>query len=213
MNINSTFISSILAHPWDHGPKMVWADHLDESGDRRGSWLRYWCELERTSLEIARKWPFTSLIERDNAIYNYPCNIALLAVVLALLTPADEIHRTRDFLKDPRSIRAAIFTGLTVCGLVSREELVGAQYDAEAARRAIASIHAEYSHNPYVYWAAAAAERTPLVEISTDEPVHALRQLLETISWGEISNGWQVRCCQSLAKLPMPPMWNQQSNV
>jgi uncharacterized protein (TIGR02996 family) len=39
------FISAILANPSENGPRLVYADWLDERGDPRGTFLRWQCEL------------------------------------------------------------------------------------------------------------------------------------------------------------------------
>jgi uncharacterized protein (TIGR02996 family) len=42
---DAEFIAQILACPGDDGPRLVYADWLDEQGDVRGHWLRMTCEL------------------------------------------------------------------------------------------------------------------------------------------------------------------------
>jgi uncharacterized protein (TIGR02996 family) len=41
------FLRQILAHPEDDGPRLVWADRLDERGDPRGEFIRVQCELAK----------------------------------------------------------------------------------------------------------------------------------------------------------------------
>jgi uncharacterized protein (TIGR02996 family) len=41
------FIRAVLEHPEDDGPRLVFADWLDERGDPRGAFIRIQCELER----------------------------------------------------------------------------------------------------------------------------------------------------------------------
>src|SRR5689334_1764941 len=41
MSQELAFIATVLAHPGDDGPKLVWADWLEERGDPRGEWLRF----------------------------------------------------------------------------------------------------------------------------------------------------------------------------
>jgi uncharacterized protein (TIGR02996 family) len=49
---DDAFRDAVLAHPLDHAPRLVWADWLDERGDRRGAWLRHWCALENAALAV-----------------------------------------------------------------------------------------------------------------------------------------------------------------
>jgi uncharacterized protein (TIGR02996 family) len=35
------FLEAVLAHPGEEGPRLVWADWLEECGDPRGAWLRF----------------------------------------------------------------------------------------------------------------------------------------------------------------------------
>lgn len=41
MSQELAFTAAVLAHPGDDGPKLVWADWLEEHGDPRGEWLRF----------------------------------------------------------------------------------------------------------------------------------------------------------------------------
>jgi uncharacterized protein (TIGR02996 family) len=43
--VDAAFLRQILAHPFDDGPRLVWADALDERGDPRGEFVRVQCEL------------------------------------------------------------------------------------------------------------------------------------------------------------------------
>jgi uncharacterized protein (TIGR02996 family) len=47
MHDDSPFLRQILAHPFDDGPRLVYADRLDELGDPRGEFIRVQCELAR----------------------------------------------------------------------------------------------------------------------------------------------------------------------
>ncbi len=45
MSQADTFVREIAAHPEDDGPRLVFADWLDERGDERGEFIRVQCEL------------------------------------------------------------------------------------------------------------------------------------------------------------------------
>lgn len=47
MNPDAAFLANILAHPDDEGPRLIYADYLDDLGDPRGSFIRVQCALER----------------------------------------------------------------------------------------------------------------------------------------------------------------------
>src|SRR5262245_10054284 len=49
---DDAFREAVLAHSFEHGPRLVWADRLDELGDPRGAWLRHWCALEAAALAV-----------------------------------------------------------------------------------------------------------------------------------------------------------------
>jgi uncharacterized protein (TIGR02996 family) len=45
--VDDAFLRQILAHPFDDGPRLVYADRLDERGDPRGEFIRVQCEIAR----------------------------------------------------------------------------------------------------------------------------------------------------------------------
>jgi uncharacterized protein (TIGR02996 family) len=209
------FRDAVLAAPWDLGPRLVWADRLDELGDRRGAWLRHWCALEEAALAIPPPWPDaspnTSWQRVLEAVHGFPGNLPLLAVVLASLTPTPDGRRARNLLSDERVTRALATAGLVACGLVSRAGLSDALREARAAKLAVFESSAYFESsarvlsNPYLYWAVAAAVRSADAELATTEPATAIRRLMEALAWGV--NGWLILCCQALATIPVPPHW------
>jgi uncharacterized protein (TIGR02996 family) len=50
---DSSFLRAILEDPLDDGPRLVWADALDERGDPRGEFVRVQCELARIDGELS----------------------------------------------------------------------------------------------------------------------------------------------------------------
>lgn len=47
MNPDAAFLANVLAHPDDEGPRLIYADYLDDLGDPRGSFIRVQCALEK----------------------------------------------------------------------------------------------------------------------------------------------------------------------
>jgi uncharacterized protein (TIGR02996 family) len=47
MHDDSPYLRAICRDPFDDGPRLVWADCLDERGDPRGEFIRVQCELAR----------------------------------------------------------------------------------------------------------------------------------------------------------------------
>jgi uncharacterized protein (TIGR02996 family) len=74
---DAAFLDAILTHPDDDGPRLVYADWLDEQGDPRGEFIRLQCELARlpesdapqpTDLE-RREW---ELLQRHGDAWDEP---------------------------------------------------------------------------------------------------------------------------------------------
>jgi uncharacterized protein (TIGR02996 family) len=53
MHDDSPYLRAICRDPFDDGPRLVWADCLDERGDPRGEFIRVQCELPRIESRIA----------------------------------------------------------------------------------------------------------------------------------------------------------------
>src|SRR5262245_16095557 len=53
----AAFLRAIWDHPNDDGPRLVYADWLDEQGDPRGEFIRLQCELARLDESDPRRWP------------------------------------------------------------------------------------------------------------------------------------------------------------
>src|SRR2546422_761256 len=49
MSDSAPFLRAICAHPDDDGPRLVYADWLDERGDPRGEFIRVQCGLAKLS--------------------------------------------------------------------------------------------------------------------------------------------------------------------
>jgi uncharacterized protein (TIGR02996 family) len=50
MHDDTPFLRAVCEAPFDDGPRLVWADALDERGDPRGEFVRVQCELAATSM-------------------------------------------------------------------------------------------------------------------------------------------------------------------
>jgi uncharacterized protein (TIGR02996 family) len=60
--VDDAFLRQILAHPFDDGPRLVWADALDERGEcARAEFVRVQCELERWKNGEGGVWCFHDL--------------------------------------------------------------------------------------------------------------------------------------------------------
>lgn len=177
------FRETVLARPGDPEPRLVWADRLDELGDSRGAWLRYWCDLEAAALIVPLDGPPGLALQARWALRRYPGNRPLLAVVLAGLTPVGRRQRARDLLDGPDDLRALTNAGLTACGLAQRTGPLPLVRVTEAACAA--------------------------------SPEGVLDSIWAMVSRGDSEDfvaasgvlGWQVRCVETLAALPLPPPW------
>src|SRR5262245_37986716 len=49
---DDAFRAAVLAHPYEHAPRLVWADRMDEFDDPRGPWLRHRCAWEAAALAV-----------------------------------------------------------------------------------------------------------------------------------------------------------------
>src|SRR5262245_1311151 len=131
---DDAFRVAVLAQPFDPGPRLVWADRLDELGNPRGAWLRHWCAQEDAALAV----PLPALPAGEDAhvgaLDRYPGHRGLLAAALAGLTPLPGARRARDLLPaDPPAAAALAAAGLRVCGLLG-----GAGYESLAGAVAAA---------------------------------------------------------------------------
>ena len=61
MNGSEPFLQEIVAAPDDDGPRLVYADWLEEQGDPRGEFIRLQCELAKEPIQPSRLDP----LERD----------------------------------------------------------------------------------------------------------------------------------------------------
>jgi uncharacterized protein (TIGR02996 family) len=180
------FRNAVLAAPWDQGPRLVWADRLDELGDRRGAWLRYWCGLEEAAIRVPTGGPEARDVDLGSAVDALPAAGRLLACVLATLTPLADGRRTRDLMPDPRCQRAAGLGGLAGCGLAGGQELeaVFATWASGAPSVGTNSPGDWIMHDPWPqdgsFWAAggvARAARPPAL-------IRQLRHTLAIVAWG-----------------------------
>jgi uncharacterized protein (TIGR02996 family) len=58
MSDDTAFLHAVIEHPDDDGPRLVYADWLDEQGDPRGEFIRVQCELARLGSTEVR--PYTA---------------------------------------------------------------------------------------------------------------------------------------------------------
>src|SRR5258707_839019 len=55
MTEDQAFLASILERPDDDGPRLIYADYLDECGDPRGPFIRIQCALAKLSADDLRR--------------------------------------------------------------------------------------------------------------------------------------------------------------
>src|SRR5262249_18535706 len=137
MTDEDAFRAAVLAQPFEHGPRLVWADALDERGDPRGAWLRHWYALEAAALAIPSNGPAATWGELELVTRGYPGDRSLLAAVMAALAPTPEGPRARDLHADGRAARALTTAALAACGLAGHAELAEARQAARDAKVAI----------------------------------------------------------------------------
>src|SRR5262245_43671939 len=137
---DDAFRAAVLAQPLEHGPRLVWADALDERGDRRGPWLRHWFALEDAALAVPAGPAHPGWTGRQEARERYPGSPRLLAACLVAGTPLPGGGRLRGLLTDPRQARAVAVAGLAACGLAGPAEW---DTTARAARAALVEAHAK----------------------------------------------------------------------
>src|SRR5262245_51747820 len=85
------FLVTIGERPGDMGPRLVYADWLEERGDPRGAWLRWASEtlpeLARESLTHPEPGAFTALVAAVEDGFHgpsWPTNVTRLVAVAAL---------------------------------------------------------------------------------------------------------------------------------
>jgi uncharacterized protein (TIGR02996 family) len=66
--MHAAFLADICDHPDDDGPRLIFADWLEERGDPRGEFIRVQCELARLPPDHPR-WP--ALHAREGALLQY----------------------------------------------------------------------------------------------------------------------------------------------
>src|SRR5262245_6734620 len=88
--MNDAFLRAVLAAPSDAGPRLVWADDLDERGDRRGGLLRWSVEVLPGLLANARPVGGVSVWPRP-----WPPALDRLVAAWAVRHLRPQRHRTR----------------------------------------------------------------------------------------------------------------------
>jgi uncharacterized protein (TIGR02996 family) len=58
------FLSNILAHPNDDGPRLAYADWLEERGDPRGEFIRVQCQIARADPDCRGAWRLHEVRQR-----------------------------------------------------------------------------------------------------------------------------------------------------
>src|SRR5262249_38725252 len=97
----------------DRGPRLVWADWLDERGDRRGAWSRHWCRLEEAALAVPFPAPPTDVAGREAGLAGYPGHPGPLSGGLSRPTPPARGRGVRDLpagARAPRPARPAAYS-------------------------------------------------------------------------------------------------------
>jgi uncharacterized protein (TIGR02996 family) len=80
--VDDAFLRQILAHPFDDGPRLVYADRLDERGDPRGEFIRAQVELARWGYD----GPLTIRTARLQAASHQPAQHSLVDRAARLLS-------------------------------------------------------------------------------------------------------------------------------
>jgi uncharacterized protein (TIGR02996 family) len=204
---DDAFREAVLAHPCDHGPRQVWADWLDECGDRRGAWLRYWCALEAAALAVPPGARPAAAWDRDAAVHNCPANRRLLTCVLADLTPLPDGQRVRDVLAGTRAAGVVAVAGLHACGLATAATARTAAGVAASAQGVLqVQARAGGLVVPQSLLLALGAAR------ATAAGGEAFSHAASASESPSLARGWQVRCCEALAAVPAPPPWGHRAD-
>jgi uncharacterized protein (TIGR02996 family) len=199
--MDDAFRAAVLAQPFDHGPRLVWADWLDECGDPRGAWLRYWCALEDAALAVPLPGA-ESDVGRVGAPPVAPSDRGLLALALVGLAPAGGARRMRA-RGGPLAARVAASAGLFACGLLPESDLrkhlrAGRERPGEGAGAAFQFAAAGMALHPH-------SRDLPGLFSSLIATCHRLAG--DPAHLG--ADGWVPRCWVALAAVPAPPPWGE----
>jgi uncharacterized protein (TIGR02996 family) len=124
MNPEDAFLAAILANPEEIGPRLVYADWLEERGDPRGTWLRYAVErLPALVQPPLREVELLPAPAADRITLRWPWRVNRLVAGAALrIQPCYVRIRPRLWINegDPQLVLAS---DLYACGLRGRPAL------------------------------------------------------------------------------------------
>jgi uncharacterized protein (TIGR02996 family) len=191
MNEHAPFLAAILADPGDPGPRRVFADWLEERGDRRGAWLRLAVEPPKPAGFVVRRRDAIRELENRPA---GPSLLRLLACWCARLTPLSDGRIVWELLVNRHSREAVAVAELFACGLTDRDHLGDARDRAQHAARAVPA-------SPRLGAAAVGAQFT-----THPDPATAAANVL-ALAWGIVGNAdslWQDRLLAGLLRFEAP---------
>jgi len=192
------FVRMVLEHPAEEGPRLVFADWLDERGDVRGPWLRFVSrvhELARLASEPA------TLPDTDEAhLAHRSASLARLDVAaMVRFTPAAPGQLFWDRLDDIRSRRAVAGAELLGCGLLSDRQRQSLLAEARAAA------------DRWFFSAAGAAAETLCQNHESKAKSYlwgvgrGLRSEASDVGHFHLANAFHSRLRELLLKEPLPP--------
>jgi uncharacterized protein (TIGR02996 family) len=193
------FLAAVLADPGDPGPRLVYADWLDEGGDPRGAWLRLAVEPPKLA---------AITISRDGAIRELEGKpggeplLRLFACWCVRLSPLGIGGTVWTLLEDRSSREAVAVAELYACGLVSADRLGEAREDARRAEQRVWQVEGRY------YTGARGAVRAARCVTHADAATAAADSANYSsyaATSADVSN-WQEKLLAALLTYEPPPM-------
>src|SRR4051794_25112233 len=107
----------VLDHPADPGPRLVYADWLEELGDVRGQWLRFVSRVHELAEQAYD--PATDPGVDESFLPHTDLTLERLdAAALVRFAPTGDGRTAWGLLTDPRSLQAVAAAELVACDLL-----------------------------------------------------------------------------------------------